>query len=178
MNWREFKPTFYFLTKFLGLYLTVNVVYGLYVTSYEPNPDPITQWVTRQTSTTLTLMGWTTYSWNNPENPTTAIVHNSKAIVAVYEGCNGVNIMLIFIAFLIAFGPVNKRMLWFAMLGILVIHVSNIARIALLFIVSLELPTYLYFSHKYLFTAFIYAIIFVLWMVWVKYFSYTPNHEK
>jgi exosortase/archaeosortase family protein len=58
-------------------------------------------------------------------------------------------------------------MIWFVPLGLAVIHVANLGRIVLLFLVSLYEPEYLYFTHKYLFTAFIYLFVFLLWILWV-----------
>ena len=45
ISFREFKPTIFFLGKFLGLYIAGNLVYGLFVTAYDPLPDPATRWV-------------------------------------------------------------------------------------------------------------------------------------
>ncbi len=47
----------------------------------------------------------------------------------------------------------------------------NLARISLLFWVALYLPDLVYFVHKYLFTAILFVIVFVLWIVWVRKFS-------
>lgn len=176
MNWREFKPTIFFLLKFLGLYLGGNLLYGFFVTAYEPSADPITQSVTIQTADVLTLMGWATEIIHHGSKATVSIVYEGNPIVSVYEGCNGVNVMVIFIAFLISFGPFTKKLIWFVPLGLLIIHLSNLARIALLFLVSLKMPNYLYFSHKYLFTAVIYAVILLLWIVWVRITFFRTKH--
>jgi exosortase family protein XrtF len=178
MNWKEFKPTIFFLLKFLGLYLAGNIVYGLFVTAYEPQADPVTRWVTDHTVAVLNTLGWSGEAVDHPSKATVAIVYESRAIVSVYEGCNGINVMVIFVSFLFSFGPVGKKMLWFMPLGLIIIHISNLARIALLFLVSLKMPDYLYFSHKYLFTAFIYAVVLLLWVLWVKYTSVKPDHAK
>ena len=79
--------------------------------------------------------------------------------------------MIIFVAFLVAFGPMGKRLWIFALVGILIIHLMNLARISLLFWVVLYLPGFVYFMHKYLFTAVLFIIVFALWIVWVKKFA-------
>lgn len=86
----------------------------------------------------------------------------------MYEGCNGVNVVIIFVAFVIAFGPLRIVTLWFLTGGIVLIYLVNLARIWFLFFVSLELPNYLYFTHKYLFTGMIFLVVFVLWILWVR----------
>lgn len=52
-------------------------------------------------------------------------------------------------------------------LGILIIHLINLGRIYLLFLVALYRPNYLYFTHKYFFTGIIYIAIFALWYIWI-----------
>ncbi|MDL5051583.1 exosortase family protein XrtF [Oscillatoria amoena NRMC-F 0135] len=164
---KEFKPTILFLVKFLAMYFIGNLLYGWYVTSWYPFPDPMTQWVTGQSAWTLNQFGWETTAHNHVVKPTTYIAQAGKAIIAVYEGCNGLNVAIVFLAFLFAFGPVSRSMLWFVPLGLAVIHLTNLLRIILLFMVSIRLPDFLYFTHKYLFTAFIYLFVFLLWLWWV-----------
>lgn len=168
MNWREFKPTIFFLAKFIGMYIVANLLYGWYITAYQPQPDPLTQWVTEQSAWILSHTGWRTIVVDHPTKPTTTIFYHAKAIVSVYEGCNGLNVIIIFLSFLFAFGPIKKSLGWFAALGILIIYVCNLLRIILLFFVTLYLPHFHYFMHKYLFTAIIYAVVFAMWLYWVK----------
>lgn len=171
MNGREFKPTLIFLGRFLGLYLLSNLLYGLAVTAWAPAADPMTRSVTEQTAALVSLMGYPSETRDVPGKATVAIVHNGSGVVSVYEGCNGVNVVLIFLSFLLAFGPYRKAMIGYAVAGLLLIHLANLSRIGLLFFVSLQFPNYLYFVHKYLFTASIYGLVLVLWMGWIRHFS-------
>lgn len=163
----DFKPAILFLAKFIVMYVACNLLYGWYITSWYPAPDPVTHWVTDQSAAVLNMLGWETTVHNHSVKPTTYIAHNHKTVIAVYEGCNGLNVLVVFLSFLFAYGPVSKRMLWFVPLGIVVIHLSNLLRIIILFLVSLNLPDFLYFTHKYLFTAFIFLFVFLLWFWWV-----------
>lgn len=171
---KEFTPTILFLLKFVGIYLVGNFLYGLYVTAYEPAPDPATHWVTDQTALVLTSCGWPTVVEDRPDKPTTKLNYDGRSILAVFEGCNGINVMIIFVAFLIAFGPLTKQLLWFIPVGLLIIHLMNLARITLLFWVSIYMKDYMYFVHKYFFTAILYVIVFILWVWWVRKFT-TPK---
>jgi exosortase family protein XrtF len=168
---REFKPTILFLTKFLGIYLVMNLLYGLYVTNYRPRPDPVTRWVSEQTGWVITACGWPTVVRDHRQKPTTELIFENRPVLAVYEGCNGINTFIVFVAFVIAFGPAEKKMLWFIPLGIVIIHLANLARITLLFFVAEYRPNVMYFVHKYLFTASLYVVIFLLWIWWVKSFA-------
>jgi exosortase family protein XrtF len=165
---REFKPTILFLFKFIIIYLVGNFLYGIYVSSFRPKPDPITSAVTTQTSTVLNAFGFETSWVNNPSKPTTQIDMGRRHILAVYEGCNGLNVMVIFVAFVLSFGQIQKRVLWFLPLGLVLIHLSNLGRLILLFVVTTTFPRYFYFTHKYLFTAAIYVMVLLLWIWWVR----------
>jgi exosortase family protein XrtF len=168
---KEFKPTILFLVKFVGIYLVANLLYGLYVTAYAPGPDPITSVTSRQTAVALGICGWPSETKDDENKPTTQLIHEGRSVLAIYEGCNGINIMIIFVAFLVAFGPIGKRLWLFALAGILIIHLMNLVRISVLFWVALYLPNFVYFVHKYLFTAILFVIVFILWIVWVKRFA-------
>lgn len=168
---KEFKPTILFLVKFIGIYVVGNFLYGWYVTVYEPSPDPVTHWVTDHTAAVLSSCGWPTVVEDRANKPTSNLKYDGKNILAVYEGCNGINVMIIFVAFLIAFGPLSRPLFWFIPAGLLIIHVMNLARITLLFWVSLYQKDYLYFMHKYFFTAILYVVVFVLWVWWVRKFT-------
>jgi len=169
---KEFKPTILFLLKFVGIYLVANVLYGIYVTAYSPGPDPITRIVSQQTAIALGVCGWPSTTKDDERKPTTQLIYNGRSVLAIYEGCNGINIMIIFVAFLVAFGPINKRLWIFTLAGILIIHLMNLVRISVLFWVVLYLPDFTYFMHKYFFTAILFVIVFVLWIVWVRRFSH------
>ena len=175
LSLKEFKPTILFLVKFAGIYLVANLLYGIYVTAYSPRPDPITSIASRQTAFALGVCGWPSTTKDDERKPTTQLIHEDRSVLAIYEGCNGINIMIIFVAFLVAFGPIGKPLLVFALAGIVIIHLMNIARIAVLFWVVLYLPDFVYFMHKYLFTAILFVIVFVLWIVWVKRFSHVKE---
>lgn len=164
---QEFKPTILFLVKFFGIYIIGSLLYGWYVTAYHPRPDPMTSWVTEQSAVVLNLFGLEVTTFDNQVKPTTYIASATKNIVSVYEGCNGLNVVVVFLAFLFAFGPYTKTMMWFVPLGLLVIHISNITRIVLLVLIAMQMKSYYYFTHKYLFTAFIYLFVFLLWIWWV-----------
>lgn len=165
---QQFRPTLLFLATFLGLYVASSVLYGLWITTFHPAPDPVTVWVTEQTAFFIRLFGWDVTAMALQSKPTTSVVYEQRAIISVYEGCNGINVLIIFWSFLFAFGPLNRKLLIFSVMGLLIIHIANLFRIGLLFFVSIYFSNFLFFTHKYLFTAIIYAVVFLLWFFWVS----------
>ncbi|WP_185155994.1 exosortase family protein XrtF [Fulvivirga kasyanovii] len=164
---KEFKPTILFLVKFLTLYLVLNFSYVLFIEYHSPEPDPFTRLVTQNTTFLLSVMGFDISYRDHPERMSISIYEKDEAVINVFEGCNGLNVGIIFASFLLAFGTFDKKLFWFIPLGLLIIHISNLARIIMLFCVAMSFPSYMYFAHKYLFTAIIYLVVFILWYVWV-----------
>ncbi len=164
---KEFKGPILFLGKFLILYLILNLFYGLFVNHYSPGADPITILVTNNTELVLDIVGYETESIPETEKPHVILQEDGRAILSVYEGCNGANVAIIFVSFLLSFGNPKKALLWFVPLGLVIIHFTNLMRIGLLFYVTKNLPHYLYFTHKYFFTAIIYLVVFAMWYIWV-----------
>jgi exosortase family protein XrtF len=86
--------------------------------------------------------------------------------------------MYLFVSFIIAFSGNWKHKLIFIPAGLILIHVFNIIRTALLAIIVVYKPGWTDFNHKYTFTATIYIVIFILWVVWVNYFSTSKKTEN
>jgi exosortase family protein XrtF len=175
---KEFKPSLLFLARFLGIYFVGNILYGLYVESYDNTPDGITYSVTVQVTAALNLLGCSVTASRNTQGPTVFIETTEKIILSVYEGCNGVNVMILFVAFIVAFGGPRKKMGWFASAGLLIVHLCNLLRIVMLFFVAEYYDRYFYYVHKYAFTAVIYIVVFILWVIWVAHFNKRAAKDK
>ena len=110
---QEFKPAFTFLGKFLAIYIAGNLLYGIFVESFGNGPDTLTFWVTRQTSAILSWVGEESTIQINFVKPTVFLKRSGEIILSVYEGCNGINVMIVFVAFILAFGGRAKAILPF-----------------------------------------------------------------
>ena len=165
---KQYKPALLFLGKFLGVYFVLNIAYGFWYETFSPLADPITYFVTSQTIWVLDFF-YTGLSFDYyPYEPLVWMSLGNQFILNAFEGCNGINVMILFLAFIVAYkGPLVPTLMYMVG-GIIVIHLANIFRIAVLFIVAERYHAYLYFTHKYLFTGIIYTVVFLIWYVWVK----------
>lgn len=168
---KEFKPALTFLGKFLAIYFAGNILYGVYIESYDNFPDPLTRLVTAQTSWLLDLIGYDTGYEEVSGARKVALKQDGEVVLNVFEGCNGINVMIVFVAFLFAFGGSVKDMTVFLPLGLTIIHLFNLLRISLLFFLALNNYSQFYYYHKYLFTATLYCVVFGLWALWVMRFN-------
>ena len=90
------------------------------------------------------------------------------------DACNGAGLFAVYIIFLLAYPGPWRAKAWFAILGLLSIHVINALRIAALaIIVSIDWEL-LSFNHDYTFYIVVYGWVFLLWFIWIKRFSVRP----
>src|SRR5688500_10187872 len=130
---KDFKPALLFLAKFLAVYFIGNLVYGIFIESFANRPDPLTKLVTAQSADVLRATGFETTVSANTISPTLFLKENDRVVLRVFEGCNGINVIIVFIAFLFAFGGPARVMLWYLPAGILIIHGANLFRLWLLY---------------------------------------------
>jgi exosortase family protein XrtF len=164
---QEFKPALFFLGKFLAVYLVGNILYGFFVESYHRRPDPATIFVSNQSASILQIFDTDVTTEINPNGPTSFLKDGTLVVLSVYEGCNGINVMVVFLAFVIAFGGPSAMLSWFIPAGLLLVHAINLGRIVLLFRLAQTNTEQFYYFHKYIFTGILYVGVFMLWSVWI-----------
>lgn len=179
----QFRPFFVFLIKFFLVYAGLTVLYKLYLNQYEDplvyNVDGITQMVADQTQKLLQFLNFDCQLILHETESSVKLILEGKYLSRVVEGCNAVSVMILFVAFVIAFSGKIKHTLLFIVFGILIIHILNVIRIALLNIALLYYPESQELLHGVIFPAFIYGVVFGLWVIWVnKYSFYATNTEK
>lgn len=167
----DLKPAIRFVAIFVVLYLVLNVVYGLWIRSYGNHPDPATKTVTHQSSAILNLLGEQTTTAPKPGTASVSILIGMRNALNVYEGCNGINVMIVFVAFIVAFGGAVRKMAWFIPMGLVLIHTFNLVRVVGLYYIAEYRHEYFYYTHKYAFTAFIYIFVLILWWWWIEKIS-------
>lgn len=91
--------------------------------------------------------------------------------IIINNSCSGLKQILQFVLlFLVYPGPWRKK-LWYIPLGVLLVHLTNIIRIAGLSVVTINVPQHWEFSHDYIFRPLFYVVIFSMWVLWVEKIS-------
>ena len=106
---------------------------------------------------------------------TCTISLEGRSAVSVGGECGGLELLVLFAGFIIAYGGNRKALLWFIPVGLAIIILLNILRISSLAAIALHYPQYLDFNHKYTFVIIVYAAIFAMWWIWINKFAY--QHE-
>jgi exosortase family protein XrtF len=91
-------------------------------------------------------------------------------VARIIEGCNAISIIILFIAFVVGFAGKAKTTILFIISGSILIYTANILRIAAITIGLYKLPDYQHLLHDFLFPTLIYGLIFLLWIIWIKFF--------
>lgn len=175
----KYRPFLQFLGVFLLSYLLLVGVYQLYLSQFDESAfevDGVTILVAEQTKTVLNAFGYIVDLSPSRNDPSVKVAINLVPLVRIIEGCNAVSVMILFIAFILAFSKGFVKTLGFILVGLLIIHVLNVLRIALLTIGILKYPEYKHILHGVIFPLVIYGTVFILWIVWVT--KFTRNEAK
>lgn len=173
--WKDFKPIIFFIAKFFLVYIVLTVLYSWYLQPYlyeQHIADPITTWMTDVAVSLIKFFGFEASHIQVEGEVWRRFILGGKNASIVNEGCNAVSVMIIFVSFIIAFSRGIIKTGVYVLLGLLIMIVSNVARIALLTWIYRYHTEYSKMSHDYLFPAIIYGTVVILWLIWVKFFAF------
>lgn len=177
----KYRPFLQFLGVFLLSYLLLIGLYQLYLGQFDEaklEVDGITNFVAEQTQMVLNSFGYIVNLAPSTNDPSVKVFVNLVPVVRIVEGCNAISVMILFVAFILAFSKGFTKTFLFIVSGLLIIHILNVLRIALLTIGIMNYPEYTHILHGVIFPLVIYGIVFILWIVWVTKFATdaTKNH--
>ena len=178
----QYKPFLLFLGKFIFSYLILTFIYQTYLNHFDAKNvevDTFTKLVAKQSAAVLSLVDSKSFTMPHLREPSVKLFYKGKYISRIIEGCNALSVIILFISFVIAFTGKFIKTLLFILFGIILIHILNIGRIALLCIALYHFPQYEYLLHGVVFPLVIYGVVFLLWVIWVnKYSLYATEADK
>lgn len=175
------RTFFVFLLKFGLSYLILSGLYWLYLGQFNEarfEPDGMTTLVARQSKNLVAFLGEDIQMTPHPREASYYFAINGKKLARIIEGCNAISVMILFTAFIVAFSTTIKRTALYILAGIVLLHLLNIVRIALLTIGLHYYKEYSNVLHDIVFPLFIYGVVFVLWIAWVIKFSGNAKSVK
>ncbi|MFD1315461.1 exosortase family protein XrtF [Namhaeicola litoreus] len=180
------KTIIIFLIKFFVTYFLLTGMYSFYLSKTQKSAGifscaPITRQVADHVSVAAEIFGFSSSVEQNIDELSIAFRLNGQHVINVVEGCNSVSIIILFLAFIIAFKGSVKDTFFYGLFGAVTIYLVNVMRIFLIAVLYQRFPEYRTFWHDLMFPAIIYGYIFLLWVVWVKYFSHykeLKNEQK
>jgi exosortase family protein XrtF len=165
---QSYKPTIYFIIKFISIYLVLVLIYNYYLSFYQGTTDPLT----------LLIGKWVTqiYHWLGLQVSTIPLEHesglkliiNNNYVARIVEGCTAASVIIMFAAFVLSFTNNIKQSLKFVIFGSLSIFIFNILRIVFLGYLLYAYPQYQDVAHRIIFPALIYGYVVFLWLLFIK----------
>lgn len=172
-----YKPFLLFLGTFFLTYIVLSLLYDYYLSSFGVDGlDSITLKVAQNTQQVLQWFEPNSVRIEESGTNYVKLWYHQKGIARIIEGCNAISVIILFIAFVVAFSGKLKTTLLFIFGGSLLIYILNIFRIAALCVLLYHFPEYGSLLHDIIFPLFIYGVVFLLWVIWVTNFSkYAKN---
>jgi len=175
----KYKSVVLFLLLFLGSYLVLSLLYGLYLKFSKDGglaSDFITNLVAKQSSAVIESFGYSAQVVPHPHQPSMKLFVEGRFLARIVEGCNALSIIILFVSFIIAFAQSFKKTVLYIFAGIVLIYAINILRIAILAIALYTYPEHQHLLHGVVFPGIIYGMVFLLWLIWVR--LVTPKSGK
>jgi len=171
---KQYKPVIKFIATFLLVYGVLSLAYSYYLDVSKGTvyyPDYVTNLVANQSEILLDSFGYDSQVLPHPDEPSMKLLVNGKYIARVIEGCNGTSVIILFIAFVLAFAGKAKTTFFYVLSGSVLIYTVNLFRIVILAIGLYHYPWRKEILHSVIFPGMIYGMVFLLWMFWVNRFS-------
>ena len=169
MNFK--KPLPLFLLKAAFLYLGWHLLWYNWI---EPD-GTLNHYLTYNTAwisaLCLNIFGSSNFSLSPFSEQNTYLFKDNIPVVLIEHGCNGLILLVLVGAFVLAFPGPWKKKTWFIPLGIVSIYLINSLRVIGLAVNHMFSQSSFDFNHKYTFTILVYGAIFYFWMIWVNRYS-------
>ena len=104
-----------------------------------------------------------------------AIYHNGVKVLNIAQACNGLELIVLYIGFIVCMPGKIKRKLGYIIFGVLLLDAVNILRCVGLIYLREYFHAYFQFAHHYIFKIMIYAATFLIWVQYSKKISFKKN---
>lgn len=166
----KINPLSKFFLKAAGLFVAWQLLYGLWIKPDQRLDNWLSYGVGKGAAVLMQLFGQEA-ACNKLANGSIMFYWNNQQAVFIGNACNGMEVMALFLGFILLISGSWKKKAWFLPLGMGIIFISNSIRVALLGVNYLSSPDTFDFNHKYTYLIAVYSIVFLLWMWWVEHFS-------
>ncbi|RPD99694.1 exosortase family protein XrtF [Aureibaculum marinum] len=171
------KTIIRFLIKFFVTYFLLVGIYSVYLKQTQQKGDvfscaPITKTVAEHSKWFGELLGYDVALEQHDSELSIKLIVDNIYVARVVEGCNAISVIILFLTFIIAFSGSIKATIIYGIIGTTFIYIVNVARVFILSILMYKYPEYQSILHDLLFPAIIYGAVFLLWIIWVRRFSY------
>ncbi len=127
--------------------------------------NPYTTFVAHEARLALSLLG-------EDVRVVGQVLTSPRFSVTIFNGCNGLEAILIFVAGVAAFPARLSRKLLGMALGFAAIQAFNVVRVVSLYYVGVLRPQWFNVSHVFIWQSLVIVYGVVLWLVWVRRYAH------
>lgn len=165
MEVRKKKLVKVFLIKAAIIFVVWQVFYSLLISPNGTIDNALTGLVVSSSVFCLNLIGFDTYSKEN------VLFIDGVQSVLVANGCNGLELIVLFVGFLVCFPGKIFQKVMYSILGSIVLIFINIMREVLLALNYNYFESTFDLNHKYTYTLIVYGCVFFIWKHWLEHYS-------
>ncbi len=165
---QTFKPALRFLGVFLFVYVVLVGVYSIYLNNLSEQVDLFTKGAASAAIWLLGAFNFQVMGIHHPDTNSVWIYIIDKPVVRVIEGCNGVSVIILMLAFILAFKGSNANYFWFIPTTLASVWIFNVVRIAWLALVVNDGNGSSFDLYKSIFNGSIYLFVFLFWLWWIR----------
>jgi len=171
------KPILFFFLKLLALVIIWECSYHFILKPIRIPDKLLTDFVTAGTVKVLNLfpIEQGVYHWVSPPGLTGAyIMLNNKTVFLIADICNALDLIIIYLGFIILLPYKISRKVVFGIGGVIVLALANIVRCVLLYRIYKTHPDMFELHHHYTFTVLMYLLIS---LGWILFTNKSKKHE-
>jgi len=168
-----------FLKRALLIFIVWKLIYHLFLFNGRVIDKPLTDWSTKGAEKLMQVFYpdakmmikeqcSSSPELNNELFCADFLSMNGRKIVGVADPCNALELYALYLGFLFAFPASFKRVLLFSIVGIAIIYIANIIRLAALASMNMHRVNAVDMAHHYVFKMIVYGLIFGLWVLFTK----------
>jgi exosortase/archaeosortase family protein len=145
-------------------------VYTLFLSPRRTIDRPVTNFITLAAVQCINAVSPVqALTWiEHKDNHKNYLIQNNEEVFGIFDVCNGIDLMFIYIGILALLPYSAKRKIVFSIGGIIAIILANIVRVCCLYFIYVYQKSAFEFSHHYLFTILMYVLIFYGWLLFIK----------
>ena len=100
--------------------------------------------------------------------PGSQIKLNNDQVMNIANSCNALQLMVLYIGFIICIPAKLIRKLYYIPIGVVCIDIANIFRTSILAFLKVNYALYFDFAHHYIFTIVVYTAIILMWLLFTR----------
>ena len=166
----KYKKVVNFILVFSVVYFLFSVLYNIYIanTNVIYYSDIVTYNVSWFTKEILGIWSYDIKIEPDVIYRSQKLYFNNQPLFNIVEGCNGLSVIILFSAFVIALKSKPFMTIGYILFGSISLYFMNIIRLVILTLGYYYFPQQRHLMHDVFFPLIIYGLLLLLWIIWIK----------